>query len=219
MSPIPSPVREAFSSYLPHRVHADLPLILMQQHFVAGEHTGDHLHEDFFALYVIQGGRGLHVINGHAYPIKRGDVYMTAPGSTVAYTRYRDLRAAVLCFQAELFPDAERDALGSLPGFRDMFVRAPLRIADRGAARDYQLHLTPEQYRAVEIHVAGLAEEAARSEAVTPLLMRHMLFRILIAVARSRHATAAQFPSETSAAGDLRWPTSSASARSISPKT
>ena len=50
-------IREFFSSYLPRRAHPDLPLVLLRQHFPAGEHTGHHLHEDFFALYVVQGGR------------------------------------------------------------------------------------------------------------------------------------------------------------------
>jgi AraC family L-rhamnose operon regulatory protein RhaS len=184
-------IREFFSSYLPRRAHPDLPLVLLRQHFPAGEHTGHHLHEDFFALYVVQGGRGLHIINDHAYPIKRGDVYMTAPGSSVAYAQYVDLRAAVLCFQADLFTDDERDALGSLTGFRDMFVLDPLRTRAADAAREYQLHLSPEQYRAVEGHVDGLFDEAARSEPVTPLLMRHALFRILVAVARARRPPAA----------------------------
>lgn len=193
-----SPIREAFASYLPRRTHPGLPLVLLRQHFPAGDHTGDHLHEDFFALYVIQGGRGLHIVNGHAYPIKRGDVYMTAPGSTVAYAQFLDLRAAVLCFQAELFTDDERDALDSLPGFRDLFVRDPLRPA---AAREYQLHLTPEQYRAVDVAVDDLAGEAERDEPVTPLLMRHMLFQILVAVARSRRAQTEPSPPPTSSAG------------------
>jgi AraC-like DNA-binding protein len=180
-----TPICEFFASYLPRRAHHGLPLVLLQQHFPAGDHTGDHLHEDFFALYVVQAGRGLHIINGHPYPIKRGDVYMTAPGSTVAYAQFLDLRAAVLCFQADLFTDDERDALGSLPGFRDLFVRDPLRP---DAARECQLHLTPELYRAVDIHVDGLIDEAARNQPVTPLLMRHTLFQILVTVARSRRA-------------------------------
>ena len=193
--------REFFASSLPRCTHPSLPLVLLQQHFAAGEHTGHHLHEDFFALYVVQGGRGLHIINDHAYPIKRGDVYMTAPGSTVAYSQFLDLRAAALCFQADLFTDNERDALGSLPGFRDMFVLDPLRTRTPDAARDYQMHLTPEQYRAVDIHVHGLQEEATRSEQVTPLLMRHILFQILVTVSRSRRALAAPMPPPADTAG------------------
>lgn len=176
-----NPTRERFASYAERRWRSDLPLAVLQQHFAAGADTGAYLHEDFYALYVIQGGRGLHVINGHAYPVKRGDVYMTAPGTTVAYSQFRDLRAEVYCFQADLFSEQERDALASLPGFSELFWHDTA-----SAGQSYTMHLTPEQYRGVDVLVNDIRTEMAVETAVSAILVRQQLFRLIVDVARAR---------------------------------
>ena len=82
----------------------DMPLAILEQGYdrlATGDDTGLYRHEDFYALYVIQSGRGIHDIDGHPYSLKRGDVYFTLPGSTHAYRDYSDFRAEVFSFQTE----------------------------------------------------------------------------------------------------------------------
>jgi AraC-like DNA-binding protein len=193
---------ELFARYADRRWRPELPLAVLDQHFATGAHTGVFRHEDFHALYVIQGGRGLHEIDGHAYPVKRGDVYMTAPGATVAYSRFRDLRAVVYCFQADFFFDNERDALSSLDGFQDLFMRRSAHKAPV-AHRGYQMHLTPDQYRSIDALVRGIRDEMRRSVDVSPLLVRQQLFQLIVALARSRDSLS-EHAAAKSVAGSMR---------------
>ncbi len=194
--------RELFSSYRARRWRADLPLAALHQWYENGRDTGAWQHVDFYALYVIRGGRGIHVINEHPYPIRRGDVYMTPPGSTHSYRDYRQLEAEVFCFQAPLFTDGELDALGALAGFRDMFIRGAGRR--KGAARDVRMHLSAPQYHDVERMVEDVLDEMRRDEAISPAVVRGLLFRLLVYLARVHTQ-----PPDAPAAGDGNSPAGS----------
>lgn len=174
---------EHFSSYQGQLRHPALPLVVLHQRYDDGEDTGTFRHEDFYALYVVQGGRGLHVIDGHPYPVVRGDVYMTPPGTTHCYHDYRHLHAEAYCFQAQLFSPDELDALRSLAGFWRLFV-AP-GIARETVRDHYRLHLPPERLREVERMIGEIDAEMARTDATAPLLVRGLLFRLLVYVARA----------------------------------
>lgn len=163
--------------------------MVLHQHYTAGADpvgadTGLWQHMDFYALYVVRGGRGIHEINGHRYAVRRGDVYMTPPGATHRYLDYQDLRAEAFCFQATLFSDAALDALSGLAGFRHIFVRGDVTAAD--AQRDYQLHLSPAHYAHVEQLVDDLLAEMSQNEEVSPLLVRGLLFQLLVYLARTQ---------------------------------
>ncbi len=176
--------QEFFSSYRERCWRAGLPLAVLHQRYDEGNHTGLYQHVDFYALYVIRGGRGLHVINDHPYPIRAGDVYITPPGSIVGYRDYRALRAEAFCFQAQLFSDAELDALSTQVGFHNIII--PVKDRKAESINDYQLHLTPPHDLAVEHIVEDIVAEMNRSEAVATIIVRSLMFRLLIYLARVR---------------------------------
>lgn len=173
---------DSYSTYPDVFAHASQPVAVIHQWFEAGTDTGPHQHKDFYALYLGRGGHGLHTVNGHPYPITRGDVYITPPGSIHSYCAYHHLQAEALIFQAQLFSAVELDALRSLAGFWNLFIPAVTDQVDTG--RDYQLHLSPERYRIVEGMVQELFAEITQPAPVSAILMRGLLFRLLVYLAR-----------------------------------
>lgn len=176
--------QEFFSTYRPLCWRENQPLAILHQRFENGSDTGLFQHVDFYALYVIRGGRGIHVINNHPYPIRAGDVYITPPGSIVGYRDYHALRAEAFCFQAQLFNDDELDALSAQAGFRDIIIQSKDQTVEN--VHDYQLHLSPADYQTVEVLVEEIIAETRRAENVLPLLVRALMFRMLVFLARIR---------------------------------
>ena len=177
--------RELFSAYQGQQWHPAQPLAVVNQWFEGGGDTGNHQHEDFHALYVVLSGRGIHVIDGHPYPITRGDVYMTPPSAVHRYRDYHRLRATAFCFQADLFSAEELDALRALPGFWSLFV--PAGAGGEAERPHYQLHLSPERHDEVAAIIGQIAAEMERpTEATAPLLVRGLLFRLLVYLARAQ---------------------------------
>ena len=193
--------QEFFSTYQNRRWHPDQPLVVLHQYYAVGADTGTWQHMDFYALYVVRGGRGIHEINGHPYAVRRGDVYMTPPGATHCYRDYLQLRAEAFCFQAPLFSDDELDSLGNLPGFRHMFVRGDEASGDEASGdeasgdetttetqHDYQLHLSPAHYSHVERLVDEVLAEMQQAADVSPLLVRGLMFQLLVYLTRVQPA-------------------------------
>jgi AraC-like DNA-binding protein/mannose-6-phosphate isomerase-like protein (cupin superfamily) len=190
-----SVTREFFRSHFrPGQQHIEsiLPpvLAILHQHYHEGKDTGAYRHEDFYALYLVQGGRGVHVINGHPFNIARGDVYITPPGTSHRYRDYNALRAQAFCFQTAIFSEAELDALRSLPGFWNLVTAPNREDTDSGNTkrlRDYHLHLAPESYREAEAMAAELNAELSASSPISLVLVRGLFFRMLVFFAR-QHA-------------------------------
>lgn len=138
-------------------------LVILDQHFARGDDTGQNRHEDFFALYLVESGRGVHVINGHAYGVARGDVYITPPGTAHAYRDFDELRAVAFCFQAALFHAAELEALRATPGFWDFLTATgnAAREYSQDGFRDYRLHLSPETHALAQKQIEDIKTESA----------------------------------------------------------
>ena len=181
MNPPPATVTsEQFETYLERVAYPNLPLAVMHQYFEAGPDTGVFRHDDFYALYVVESGRGLHVINGHPYAVTRGDVYMTPPGTTHQYRDYHGLRAEAFQFTASLFQADELEALRALSGFWDLFVaetRSP-------SSSDYRLHLSPERHEEVRRAIDEICVEWEQPAALAVPLVRALFFRLMVYLAR-----------------------------------
>lgn len=180
----PQPTHEYFSSYDSQRWHAAQPLIVLHQHYQRGKDTGAWQHMDFYALYVVRAGRGIHRINEHPYAIRRGDVYITPPGSVHRYCDFDGLQAIAFCFQAQLFADDALDALSELPGFQHLFVRGHNGPKASPTTHDYQRHLSPNQYDEVDQLVEHILRETQQADIASPLIVRDLLFRLLTQLAR-----------------------------------
>lgn len=166
--------------------HPHLPLGIRRESFEEGNDTGLHKHENFYALYVVRSGSGVHLINDHPYAITRGNVYVLSPGTVHAYRHYCQLVIDAFYFQPELFQPEELCALRSLSGFWRLFIAsAELKqpVAQEEAI-DHHLHLSPEKQVEIERKIAEIHSEYTVSTPDAVVLTRSQFFRMLIHLAR-----------------------------------
>ena len=167
-----------------------VPLVYSRQSF-SGKDSGLHLHEDHYALYIVNGGRGVHEINGQPYGIARGDVYLAPPGSVHAYRNFQNLEVDFFVFQTELFNAEETVALRALPGFRGLFLKEHSVTSETENWREHRLHLAPEKWENIEQQTLEIKAEIERAHQEystqfpeAPLLARVLFFRFLVTLAR-----------------------------------
>lgn len=177
------------------RAHAVLPLCVRRERYEAGETTGDHRHLDFCALYLVRGGRGLHIVDGVPYGITRGDVYLLPPSATHAYRDFRALEIDAFYFPLELWNENELLALRELAGFWQLML---LGDANR-------IHLTPETHRVCEAQIEEMRAEYARGDGAAVLALRGLFFRLLVFLARHRSGQIAPQNHRPQLADVLRW--------------
>jgi AraC-like DNA-binding protein len=163
--------------------HTQLPLAARREFYDHGVDTGLHRHEDFYALYVIQGGQGIHLINNHPYGIARGDIYMLPPGSTHAYSDYQLLVIDAFYFSPALFSDQELLALQSLPDLWRLFIKQSDTAQENGF-NDHRLHMPPAHFHEVEAMITELHNEFVASTIEASILTRSLFFRLLVHLAR-----------------------------------
>lgn len=179
-------ITHASFQHMPH--HPLLPIAMRREFYERDTDTGLHKHENFYALYIVQGGQGIHLINNHPYGIARGDVYMLPPGSIHAYRDYHSLVIDAFYFLAELFSDEELLALRSLSGLWSLLINKEEKIQDdishENSFNDHRLHLLPIYFYEVEVMIRELHTEFISSSVEAPILTRSLFFRLLVHLAR-----------------------------------
>ena len=178
-----SPKSQSFQELCPR--HEALPLCAMRQSYNGGGDTGLFLHTDFWTLYFVLSGSGLHVVNEHPYPVARGDVYIVPPGGVVGYRDYSGLSAFAFCWTTELFSTDDWNALRALPGFWPLMVPFEGEAQGEDMRRNCRLHFSPEAFRGIETDAREIAKELEAAESAAALVARGMLFRSLVHLARS----------------------------------
>ena len=163
-----------------------LPLVVRREKLDSGRDLGRHQLVDYYSLWVIRGGRGIHTVNGHPYSVRRGDVYIMPAGGVHGYRDYENVEGDAFYFQAELFSVAEMEALQELAGFWDLFVPAPPRRT--ALFRDRRLHLSPEQYREVEGIIDAIRAEICSPSSIGPIMARYRFYCLLGVLARWHNA-------------------------------
>lgn len=161
-------------------LHSRLPVALRREFYEHGETTGDHRHLDFVALYAVRGGSGVHIINGVASSLTKGDIYLLAPGSLHSYVRYENLEIDALYFAPNLLRDEELESLRVLPGFWSLFAED---AAPQNGRDDPRLHLRPEEWKTIENQFAVLRTLWNRTDAASPLLLGGTIFALLVHLA------------------------------------
>jgi AraC-like DNA-binding protein/mannose-6-phosphate isomerase-like protein (cupin superfamily) len=171
------------ASHWPDTAAAKLPLVVRVDDVPPSLLDAPHRHRDFFALYVVRSGRGVHVIDDVSYGVCRGDVYVMGLGATHCYTQCHRLISDALYFSPAIFSQNMLEVLSETPGFLTLFVEAPFTRSPQRGGR--WLHLAPHAYDDVSEKIAELkAEWASGSPAGT--MLAHMLFvRLLVHLARS----------------------------------
>jgi AraC-like DNA-binding protein len=163
--------------------HVELPLATRREFYESGVDTGLHQHKDFYALYTIQGGQGIHLINNHPYGIARGDIYMLPPGSIHAYSDYQLLVIDAFYFSPTLFSAQELLALQSLPGLWRLFINQNDTAQENGF-NDHRLHMSPVHFHEVETMIIELHNEFVADTIEAPILTHNLFFRLLVYLAR-----------------------------------
>lgn len=158
--------------------HPALDLTVRREYFAGGIHAGPHCHIDFFALYIIRSGRGVHQIDGTTYGLSRGDVYLLAPNSTHGYLNYRDLVIDAFYFPLSFLEPREVEALRAISGFWQLFVSGGETGIDR------RLHLSPETHLAFESAIENLRAEYVRTDATSLWMLRSGFIRLMVNLAR-----------------------------------
>ncbi len=183
-------------------LHSRLPVALRREFFERGETTGDHRHLDFVALYAVRGGSGLHIVNGVASSLAKGDIYLLAPGSLHSYLRYENLEIDALYFTPGLLRDEELEALRVLPGFWSLFAEG---AAPQSQGDDARLHLRPEEGKTIESQIAVLRNLWNGTDAASPLLLRGTIFALLVHLAWrwQRQPSTTATPTEGALAPDI----------------
>ena len=156
------------------------------------EMDGKHnTHCDFFALYLVRQGRGVHVIDNVQHGISRGDLYVMGPGATHAYSQPSGLELDAIYFQADALTPEWSDALRGMPGFLPLFE------APEGKGGRW-LHLDPGAYDNTRAMIEELRREWSRDASESVALTRVLFFRLFVHLARM----SAKAPSSTQACGN-----------------
>ncbi|RYG34069.1 helix-turn-helix domain-containing protein [bacterium] len=135
-----------------------------------------HTHLDFYAIYVVRRGRGIHVLDGVPSGVSRGDVFAMAAGATHAYSQHEDLVLDALYFLPEALAE-NLETLSATPGFPPVLTGA-------GPGSRKWLHLDPAAYSAVRVQFEELRREWASGAPEGRLLTEALFLRLLVSLCR-----------------------------------
>ena len=183
--PLPHEFRDLCGRYQ-HTAAQTVPLLMWRDTQGAQSPPLVNLHRDFFSLYIVRRGRGTHLIEGAAYGISRGDVYVMGPGMQHQFTDCDDLLTDTLHFSPAIFDACTLDALEATPGFHGLFV-AP----QTGRVASRWLHLSPDALTEISTMTAELEAEWRSGTADGTLLTPGLFLRLLIRLSRFQAASAA----------------------------
>lgn len=201
----PPPIKHHdFVGLVRNRTHTaagrGLPLLIWTDSIDRGQQTDANHHRDFFSLYIVQRGRGTHVIDGYAFGVARGDVYAMAPGMTHHFEDCHDMVTDTFHFSPTVFDAEALDALSDTPGFHALFVdEQTIRKAKVPSVGGRWLHLTPPAHSLIIAAVEELRAEWERGDATGTLLARGLFFRLLVQLARAYVSTSPTPPTEVGA--------------------
>lgn len=156
------------------------PLLVQEDRLDGSAQSVVNHHQDFCSLYLVRSGRGIHVIDGIAYAVARGDVYAMGPGMTHYFRDGVQLRTDTLHFSPSIFDPPTLAALTETPGFHALFVDDP-NAAPMGLR---WMHLTPSAWESVSAQVGELRSEWERITLDGDLLTRGLFLRLLVHLAR-----------------------------------
>ncbi len=189
-APPPPVKRHNFADLVASRRHTaagrGLPLLIWTDTINKGQQEFANYHNDFYSLYIVQRGRGTHVIDGHSFGVARGDVYAMVPGMTHYFEGCHDMVTDTFHFSPSVFDAQTLDVLGESPGFHALFVGdTALRSANIPTPGGRWLHLSPAAHHQVGSAIDELRQEWDRGDATGTLLARGLFFRLLVLLSRT----------------------------------
>ena len=200
----PAPVRRNTAEIVMQRTPgtcADfLPLVMWQDSLTQNGTETANYHHDFYSLYIIASGKGTHVIDGAAYGIAKGDVYVMGPRMVHYFENGDKLRADTFHFTLAVFDETIQNALRAAPGFRALLVSPD--VVPRPSNRRW-LHLTPPAYHEIAHAVKELKSEWQTGTVLGAELTRGLFLRLLVSL--SRYAAPAKTEQTTDALLPARY--------------
>ena len=161
-------------------VPRDPPLIILSDSLDSNKLLFDgqvNTHDDFLALYVVQHGRGTHIINGVPFSMARGDTYIMGVGAVHQYLRCDGIELDALYFPISFF---DEDTLRILR--RHPVLNSFLRPDSRGSSGRWK-HLSPVDFEQIDQELSELKREWASATEFGKLLTRALFLRFLIHLA------------------------------------
>jgi AraC-like DNA-binding protein len=137
---------------------------------------GPLLHRDFVSLYLVDRGRGRHLIDDRSYAVARGDVYTMPIGSSHGYSHCDRLRVDGVHFGRNLLPEPTWRAIESAPGYARL---------DAATSGDHRLHLTPSGHRDVARAFGELRGACVQPPAIAAILLPALVTRLLLHLAEA----------------------------------
>lgn len=156
----------------------EFPLYLRRERYHRSKEI-QHRHVDFFAIYIVRGGRGVRVVNGYSHGMARGDVFLMAPDTSHFFHSPVDLTLDAFYFQAQLWSPREWEILCDLPDLAAYFRPGEEGFLRRGHT-DYFGHLSPELHARVEAIVAQMRRDLKSGELPPHLAARGQFFALLV---------------------------------------
>ena len=178
--PVPPGPHESTWKLFPGTQHSDL--LLRREYLQRGDDSFENCHMDFYALYIVRGGKGVHWINGQPYLMTRGDAYIMPPRSTHNFRHYNSLEIDAFYFRTRVFRRDELAILRESSGFWRLFVTSPGTIVE--SAPDYRLHLSPQQFDTASQSIAEMRSELTLNPEKGIVLARHLFFRLMLWLSR-----------------------------------
>ncbi|RYG66377.1 AraC family transcriptional regulator [bacterium] len=160
-----------------------LPLVARRELYRNPEMNA-YRHVNFWALYFVLSGRGTHFINGHAWSMARGHIYLLAPNAVHFYRGATNLVVEGIYFGENLFSPEEQAAISELKG------AAPL-VATPGAPEEtgHFLHLTPQRQLDTEGAIISIRGDLRRPEQAYQLSAKYRLWCLIVQLAAWREET------------------------------
>ena len=105
-----------------------------------------HVH-DFMELVLVLSGTASQWINGHTYPVFRGDIFLLRGDVAHCFVDHRNLQLMNVLFVPEELP-LPYELLKKVPGYQMFFLTEPSLRANK--SESYGLHLTEEAIEVME---------------------------------------------------------------------
>lgn len=164
----------------------------------AGQGGGSNLHtHDFYELVCVRDGSGINIIEGHPYPMLKGDLFLMRPEDAHSYGGSMGGSITNVLFQRHLYHDTDWQRLLDLPGLKAYLEpgrhRAPHKVA-----------LLPAEARRAEACCDRLLAELRTAERLPGalLLARDALTELLVIASRALAVTGRAPVHEQSAEGN-----------------
>ena len=148
----------------------------------------EHSH-DFYELVYVRRGQGAHAIEGRAYPIQAGDVYVISPDERHSYAPTEG--GSLVIVNVLWMPSLVEELLRADAALSDAESLAYIEPFLRGTARfARRLHLSGRMAYRVELLLDEMRHERQSSAPGSHLLLRHLFCALLVLLSRAWEAEA-----------------------------